>query len=85
MSTNQPGPGTAGKPKSDGMALLKQYGPPAVLLIPLVWFIVPNTEKVSVDIFFVTVKAPLIVVLIVTAVVGALIMLLLQRRNRKRA
>lgn len=57
--------------------------PPAVLLILLVWFIVPNTEKVSVDIFFVTVKAPLIVVLIVTAVVGALIMLLLQRRNQR--
>jgi hypothetical protein len=43
MSTNQPGPGTAGKPKSDGMALLKQYGPPAVLLILLVWFVVPNS------------------------------------------
>jgi uncharacterized integral membrane protein len=85
MSTNQPGPGTAGKPKSDGMALLKQYGPPAVLLILLVWFVLANSQSVEVNIFFVTVSAPLVVVLIATAVVGALIMLLFQRRGRKRA
>ncbi|MBK9560050.1 MAG: DUF1049 domain-containing protein [Candidatus Microthrix sp.] len=85
MSTNQPGTGTAGKPKSDGMALLKQYGPPAVLLILLVWFVLANSQSVEVNIFFVTVSAPLVVVLIVTAVVGALIMLLFQRRGRKRA
>ncbi|HMS48997.1 lipopolysaccharide assembly protein LapA domain-containing protein [Candidatus Neomicrothrix sp.] len=85
MSTNQPGPGTAGKPKSDGMALLKQYGPPAVLLILLVWFVLANSQSVEVNIFFVTVSAPLVVVLIVTAVVGALIMLLVQRRGRRRA
>ena len=85
MSTNQPGPGTAGKPKSDGMALLKQYGPPAVLLILLVWFVLANSQSVEVNIFFVTVSAPLVVVLLATAIVGALIMLLLQRRNRKRA
>mgnify|MGYP007111983787 CR=1 FL=1 len=52
MSTNQPGPGTAGKPKSDGMALLKQYGPPAVLLILLVWFVLANSQSVEVNIFF---------------------------------
>ena len=85
MSTNQPGPGTAGKPKSDGMALLKQYGPPAVLLILLVWFVLANSQSVEVNIFFVTVSAPLVVVLLATAIVGALIMLLIQRRNRKRA
>lgn len=85
MSTNQPGPGTAGKPKSDGMALLKQYGPPAVLLILLVWFVLANSQSVEVNIFFVTVSAPLVVVLLATAIVGALIMLLIQRRGRKRA
>ena len=85
MSTNQPGTGTAGKPKSDGMALLKQYGPPAVLLILLVWFVLANSQSVEVNIFFVTVSAPLVVVLLATAIVGALIMLLVQRRGRKRA
>ena len=85
MSTNQPGPGTAGKPKSDGLALLKQYGPPAVLLILLVWFVLANSQSVEVNIFFVTVSAPLVVVLLATAIVGALIMLLIQRRGRKRA
>ncbi|MFZ1438686.1 MAG: LapA family protein [Candidatus Microthrix subdominans] len=85
MSTNQPGTGTAGKPKSDGMALLTQYGPPAVLLILLVWFVLANSQSVEVNIFFVTVSAPLVVVLLATAIVGALIMLLIQRRGRKRA
>ncbi len=85
MSTNQPGVGTAGKPKSDGLALLKQYGPPAVLLILLVWFVLANSQSVEVNIFVVTVNAPLVVVLLATAIVGALIMLMIQRRGRKRA
>ena len=68
----------------DGVELLKRFGPSALLLAILVWFVLANTQEVTVRWLFWTTEAPLIVVLVVTAVVGALITLLMQRRGRRR-
>lgn len=68
----------------DGVELLRRFGPSALLLIILVWFVLANTQEVTVRWLVWTTEAPLIVVLVVTAVVGALITLLMQRRGRRR-
>lgn len=64
--------------------ILKRFGPPGVLGLAALLFIVQNTKSVQFTFLWFEFNAPLWVMLIVFAVVGALVFWFIARRRRKR-
>ena len=53
-----------------------------VIVVAVIWFIVVNTQRVSIYLWVPKVTAPLWLVLVITFAVGLIAGLLLRRRNR---
>lgn len=64
--------------------IVKRFGPPGLLALVALLFVVQNTKSVEFSFLWVTFTAPMWVMLIVFAAVGALIFWFLARRRRKR-
>ncbi len=63
--------------------LVRRFGPPGVLVVAALLFVVQNTEATRFDFLWFEFEWPLWVMLVVFAAVGAVVFWFLARRRRK--
>ena len=83
MSTTGVKPRTGPK-KVAGVAITSKRITILVIVVAVIWFILVNTQRVSIYLWVPKVTAPLWLVLVFTFAAGLIAGLLLQRRNRGR-
>ena len=81
MSTTGVKPSTGPK-KVAGVKITSKTITILVILVAAIWFILVNTQRVSIYLWVPKVTAPLWLVLVITFAVGLLAGLLLRRRHR---
>ena len=81
MSTTGVKPGTGPK-KVAGVSVTSKRVMILVIVVAAIWFILVNTQSVSIYLWVPKVTAPLWLVLVITFAGGLVTGLLLQRRNR---
>ena len=81
MSTTGVKPST-GPRKVAGVKITSKTIAILVIVVAVIWFIVVNTQRVSIYLWVPKVTAPLWLVLVITFAVGLIAGLLLRRRNR---
>ena len=83
MSTTGVKPSTGPK-KVAGVSITSKRITILVIVVAVIWFILVNTQRVSIYLWVPKVTAPLWLVLVITFAGGLVAGLLLQRRNRGR-
>jgi uncharacterized integral membrane protein len=83
MSTAGVKPNTGPK-KVAGVSVTSKRITILVIVVAAIWFILVNTQRVSIYLWVPKVTAPLWLVLVITFAAGLIAGLLLQRRNRGR-
>jgi uncharacterized integral membrane protein len=83
MSTTGVKPSTGPK-KVAGVSITSKRIAILVIVVAALWFILVNTQRVSIYLWVPKVTAPLWLVLVLTFAGGLITGLLLQRRNRRR-
>jgi uncharacterized integral membrane protein len=81
MSTTGVKPNTGPK-KVAGVSITSKRITILVIVVAAIWFIVVNTQRVSIYLWVPKITAPLWLVLVVTFACGLIAGLLLRRRNR---
>jgi uncharacterized integral membrane protein len=81
MSTTGVKPGTGPK-KVAGVSVTSKRVMILVIVVAAIWFILVNTQRVSIYLWVPKVTAPLWLVLVISFAGGLITGLLLQRRNR---
>jgi uncharacterized integral membrane protein len=84
MSLQGPPPAEEPRTRSDTSAQLRKYGPPAVLGILALIFILQNLDTISVEFLWLDFRAQLWLLLVIFAAIGAVIFWGVQRRRRSR-
>lgn len=83
MANRRPGTQSTDEVASP-LDMIKRFGPPAVLALIALLFVVQNTDSIEFSFLWMTFTAPMWLMLVVFAAVGALVFWFLARRRRKR-